>query len=216
MSATSRPVKILVVCSANECRSVYAVDEMRSVGFDSQFDFISAGTQANPGAVRCADAQHSYALTADHLSRVLDAESIAAADLILVMDRDHRARVAEIEPQARFRCFTLREIARLSELLNSAIKREELANSAEFVSLLPANWKSLSMLRRVQWWVNELNEARGFSDPINDDIADAHGADAVSHKETFEAISDAISQFASNTLNALNHGTERQLIAGGQ
>lgn len=215
MTANSRPVRVLVVCTANECRSVYAVDEMRSVGFDSRFSFTSAGTQANPGAPRCVEAQHSFSDPADHFSQVLDSASIAAADLILVMDRDHRARVAEIDPQARFRCFTLPEIARLSELLNSAIKREQMARDAEFVSLLPANWKSLTNLRRVQWWVNELNEARGFSDPVDDAIADAHGTVAAQHKETFEAITQAVSQFATNTLNALNLGADRQLVAGG-
>ena len=215
MSLSNRPVQILVVCSANECRSVFAVDELRSAGFDSRFALVSAGTQANPGAPRCVEAQHHLGEHDLHISRVLDKEAVAQADLILVMDREHRARVAEIDPKARFRCFTLREIARLAELLNSAIKREDFAANAEFVALLPANWKQLSTTRRVQWWVNELNEARGFSDPIDDDIADAHGVDAVEHKIVFSLISSAIIQFAAHTLGAINLNFDRQLVAGG-
>ncbi|MEY2635006.1 MAG: hypothetical protein RIS75_946 [Actinomycetota bacterium] len=216
MSTSHRPVQILVVCSANECRSVYAVDELRSVGFDDRFNLLSAGTQANPGAPRCSEAEHHAGHAQLHTSRVLEKEVIAQADLILVMDREHRARVAEIEPKARFRCFTLREIARLAELLNSAIKREDFAASAEFVALLPANWKQLSTTRRMQWWIDELNEARGFSDPLADDIADAHGVDAVDHKVVFALISESISQFAAHTLGAINLNFERQLVAGGR
>jgi protein-tyrosine-phosphatase len=209
-----RAVKILVVCSANECRSAFAVDQLRAVGFDQGFAYISAGTQANPGAPRCPESHLLEESAAVHSSRVLDVSTIKEADLIVVMDRDHRARVAELDPSARFRCFTLKELARLSVLLNSAIKRGEVAVSAEFESLLPANWKSLALLRRVQWWVKEINEARGFSDPENDDIADAHGNNSESHRDVLEDISQASKMFGENSLGALKHETVLDLVGG--
>lgn len=209
MSSSPDAFKILVVCTANECRSVFAVDQMRAAGFDQGIVYLSAGTQASPGAPRCLESQFSLSEKEIHSSRSLDAEVISTSDLILVMDREHRARVAEIDPKARFRCFTLKEIARLSEMLNSAITRQELAASAGFTSLLPANWKSLSLIRRMEWWVAEANVARGYSVPQDDDIADAHGNHSDSHKAVFEEITFAAKKFGATTLGALNFDSSR-------
>lgn len=48
----------------------------------------------------------------DHRSRTFDADVIAAADLILGMERHHLTELVAISPDAYTRCFTLREFSR--------------------------------------------------------------------------------------------------------
>lgn len=53
--------------------------------------------------------------TSGHVSRQLEAEMVAAADLIVGMAREHVREVAVIDPGALARSFTLKELVRLGE-----------------------------------------------------------------------------------------------------
>lgn len=112
------PVTVLVVCTANICRSPVA-------------EVLLARALAASGDVRVGSAG-LHALTgrplADGMARLLDdpvpgfaarqvtAELVRAADLVLVMTREQRSALVGALPAAVRRTFTLREFADLAAL----------------------------------------------------------------------------------------------------
>lgn len=111
--------RLLIVCTANQCRSpmaqVLAAEQLERRGVDAAV--VSAGTmpggaEASKGAVR-AMARRDLDLTS-HRSQQLDRDTIEAADLVITMERRHIATVAELSITAVERTFTLRELAELS------------------------------------------------------------------------------------------------------
>lgn len=118
--------RILVVCSANSCRSpVIAVALHRSLlmaGLGGDVRVSSAGTNAVPGRAMCeemlgrARAQGLPAVGLEqHRSVVLSDAALAQADLILAADRAVRSGVLrQSGGRARERTFTLREAAQLA------------------------------------------------------------------------------------------------------
>lgn len=115
---------ILVVCTANMCRSPL-VEYMLRDAFEREFGaaasdvlITSAGTRAQPGAPM---APHSETVLAEYGIRPagfgatwLSAELVAEADLVLCATREHRSAAVTLQPRALRRTFTLREFARLS------------------------------------------------------------------------------------------------------
>lgn len=114
---------ILVVCSANVCRSPLAAFVLaRAIGPD--VGVISAGTRAREGQKVCAkvranlerdEAGSRFAL--NHESRRVTADLIDVANLILVPDLANRSLVAQVTPLARHRSFTFREAQVLLDLI---------------------------------------------------------------------------------------------------
>jgi protein-tyrosine phosphatase len=84
----------------------------------------SAGTQgwegsgAQPGSVAAA-AERDIDISG-HVARLLTAEMIREADLVLAMAGEHRDFVEEVEPAALARTFTLKELVRLLDALPAA------------------------------------------------------------------------------------------------
>lgn len=118
-------IRTLVVCTGNICRSPLAAlliaDRNPSVVVGS------AGTHARPGmAVPREIIEISRSLGVDsaavnaHRSRMVTAEDIQSADLILAMARDHRRQVVELVPSAVRRTFTFREFGRLASHVSDA------------------------------------------------------------------------------------------------
>jgi len=117
---------VLVVCSANVCRSPLAAllleDALqRGPAPATGVRILSCGHQADPGQPACADAvrwagAHGFpaARLDRHLSCSLDQVLLASADLVLAVDRRARAAVVRLSPVAAERTFTLREAALLS------------------------------------------------------------------------------------------------------
>jgi protein-tyrosine-phosphatase len=110
--------RVLIVCTANQCRSALGgmilVDRLRELELDVAVD--SAGTHAVPGAgatppTVTAAAALGLDLSA-HESRLADAELVAAADLVLTMERAHVREMVVTDPQAFGRTFTLKEFVR--------------------------------------------------------------------------------------------------------
>ncbi len=107
-------LRLLFVCSANRCRSPMAEALARRTLHrrDIPAEVISAGRmssgyEASPGAVG-AMGRRDLDLS-NHRSAQLDPGTLAAADLILVMEREHLIDVFEIQPTALERSFTLGE-----------------------------------------------------------------------------------------------------------
>jgi len=114
---------ILVVCTGNVCRSPAAEGFLRRalsqrLGADAP-EVASAGTAGWDGsgatheAVR-ASAERGIDIEA-HRARVLTAEQIAGADLIVTMAREHTAAVIAIDRAAASRTFALKQLVRVLE-----------------------------------------------------------------------------------------------------
>jgi protein-tyrosine-phosphatase len=101
-------VKVLFVCTGNICRSPLAEVLLRreaaARGLDG-LEVSSAGTGAWDGAPASEGAylvglEHELDLSA-HRARLLTRDMVRHANLIFTMSRHHRARVQELEPEAR-------------------------------------------------------------------------------------------------------------------
>jgi protein-tyrosine phosphatase len=112
-------LRILVVCTANVCRSPVAerllLQRLTERGIASVV--TSAGTRGGKLAIHddTVAAAHQIGLdVADHRSRRLDAPLIRTegADLVIGMTREHLREVVALEPAAWPRTFTLKELAR--------------------------------------------------------------------------------------------------------
>ena len=109
---------ILIICSANICRSPVAEALLRrrlSDAGHSQVDVSSAGTLGLDGAPA---AEHSVSLLAergldiaDHRSRGLDLAMLEAADLVLAMENGHVGLIQGARPALADRVHRLAEMA---------------------------------------------------------------------------------------------------------
>jgi len=101
-------VKILFVCSGNTCRSPLAeaiTRRLLDTAGRSDVEVSSAGTSAWDGSPASDGAllvgmERGLDLS-QHRSRLLSAEIINEADLILVMSPSHLSRVKELDPDAK-------------------------------------------------------------------------------------------------------------------
>jgi len=114
--------RILTVCSGNVCRSPF-VELLLGQRLAARPDFTvaSAGTIARPGQRMTAEmltVAARYGVPAEaaeaHVAARLDEASVARADLVLGLTREHRAAALRLFPGAVKRVFTLNEFARLA------------------------------------------------------------------------------------------------------
>jgi protein-tyrosine phosphatase len=119
VTARTKPLRLLVVCTGNLCRSPLAASLLRqALGGSAAVEVSSAGTRARPGLPMPDDAVRTLAelggpVDPSFRSRRLSAALIAEADLVLTAERAHRDVVASLERGAWARTFTLVELARL-------------------------------------------------------------------------------------------------------
>lgn len=109
---------ILIVCTANICRSPLAQILMET-GVDERLGIRveSVGTHARGGDPICdlaADrlSSHGYAQQAtSHRARSVEADVMEQAGLILTASREVRSEIVRLSPRVRDRTYTLREAA---------------------------------------------------------------------------------------------------------
>ena len=114
---------ILVVCSANQCRSPLAAACLTRIFATRGLDIAvtsagvnaSTGSSATSGTVRTA--KDLGLDLAEHRSQPTTRELLAGADLILGMERLHLREAVVLERQAFPRSFTLKELVRRGEEL---------------------------------------------------------------------------------------------------
>lgn len=113
---------ILVVCTANICRSPFAELFLRRclhVEGVTSVEVVSAGTAALGGAqphpLTAAELTLRGIDSASFTSRPVDRRVLSSSDLVLTMTRAHRGELLGREPGALRRTFTLREFATLVE-----------------------------------------------------------------------------------------------------
>ncbi len=114
---------VLFVCTANLCRSPMAEQLLRSQLDPRGLNWTvgSAGVQAQPGQPMHRSAalvlNRQGIETNGWMSRRLDADLVAAADLILTATELHRGAVARLDPTAMTRTFTLFQLAYLTQAI---------------------------------------------------------------------------------------------------
>lgn len=135
----SAAARILMVCTGNICRSPYAERVLRQHLPADQVQVGSAGSGAlvdhpiAPDAVILLDELGVDA--AGHRARQLTGDLVREADLVLVLSREHRTAVVRLVPRALRTTFTILEVARLVELVDT----QELGmTTADRVRRLPA------------------------------------------------------------------------------
>lgn len=115
------PTRLLVVCTANICRSPYVEFRLRAAlaaRGERAVAIESAGTHAligEPMAPESTALLEAAGISTDprFRARQLTASMVEGSDVIIAMTREHRSRILELAPAALRRTLTLREFAGL-------------------------------------------------------------------------------------------------------
>ncbi len=110
---------ILFVCTANICRSPMAAALTRrriaEMGLSDQVDVRSAGVRARTGDEACEGAATVLASRdiplGEHLSRPMTDKLLQQADIVLVMEEEHRRSLFYLNPKYLGKVFLLTEMA---------------------------------------------------------------------------------------------------------
>ncbi len=127
---------VLVVCTANVCRSPLAQETLQQGFADlSWLDGVSvqsAGVNAVDDVPMCVVSAEQAAgdpggpgFTDAHRSRPVTRELVEAAGIVLTAEREHRSAIARLAPGSQAKVFTLKEAAALA-----AAAEERLAGGA--------------------------------------------------------------------------------------
>ena len=165
-------MSVLVVCTANVCRSPLAA---RLLGEMLEVPVFSAGSRARFADPACPVASPGVL----HCSVPLERTHVRAASLVLGASREHRSAAVALLPSAQTRAFTLLQAARLAAWL-----------AAEGV-VTPSG---LAPADRLAWWVEELDAARGDAprgDAWDDDLPDSHESSA-HHEDVLPRLTAAV------------------------
>ena len=109
------PVRILYVCTANECRSPFAAALTRQRAGSLPIDVDSAGIDTWRRGVPRTGLALARELGLDlesHVSRPVHPDFLVDYDIVLAMDRSHLRELASAAPEASGRLFTLMQFAR--------------------------------------------------------------------------------------------------------
>ena len=116
-SIYNRRIDVLLLCTANQCRSPMAevmlrhrLEQRGVTATVASAGLYPSGSPATDDAVQVM-ADRGLDLRA-HRSRRIDAELIDDADLIIGMTREHVREIAVVDTEALHRAFTLKELVR--------------------------------------------------------------------------------------------------------
>ncbi|WP_455835291.1 arsenate reductase/protein-tyrosine-phosphatase family protein [Pseudarthrobacter siccitolerans] len=133
------PVKILTVCTGNICRSPVA-ERLLQAGLDQVlpggFEVRSAGTRAmvgDPIQPISADIIRTFGGDPEQFAaRQLTPKILRGVDLVLTMTSGHRGEVLQLDASFLKRTFTIREFARMLDVLDQ--RAESAGNAPEGTS----------------------------------------------------------------------------------
>jgi protein-tyrosine phosphatase len=125
------PVRILVVCTANQCRSPMAEVLLRRALADQGVaaDVVSAGSLPGDVAASAGSARAMARRGLDlggHRSHQVTEDDLVRADLVVCMARRHAREAVVAHPGAWPRTFTLKELVRRGEAAGPRRRDEEL------------------------------------------------------------------------------------------
>ena len=170
-------LRVLVVCTANVCRSPMAGAMLAAMCAEqgAQVEVHTAGIDVSALGVdpRAVALMFERGLDiGNHRPRQLDADAVQGADLILCMTRHHLRHVAATHPGSFPRTFTVRELAR-----RIALRPE---GSAFALASLHEGRTAAQLL----------------GDAPDDDIDDPHGRAATAYFDCLDTLDDALGTIA--------------------
>lgn len=200
---------VLVVCTANICRSPFAAallrSELASIA-QLQLSVESAGTEARGGDPACKGLWIHSGLPVpergDHVSRIVTRELLDSADLILALGASHSSSLAVTSPKARAVTFRLAVASRLASLIASP------GHALTGATVGLPGIDDLDPLSRVPelpqaardrfgWLIAEMNAWRGsVSESESDSVIDPHDAEDDQHPPVASEIIELVSDFA--------------------
>lgn len=191
MSSASQ-FTILFVCTGNVCRSPLAELLLRQSINTILIATLSAGAQAlvghqMPEIQQDIAAQLGVEAPEEHRAQDLTREHVESADLIVAMAREHRSEVAKLSPRALRKTFTLRELARIAEL----VPDEDISFSKGTTNLVE-NMKSLVEAAAVNRGL-----VGGSGTPENDDVIDPYRRSEQTYKESRDQVLTALGDVVS-------------------
>ena len=220
---TDTPLKILLVCTANICRSPFAASLIQHQLADIEgvsFEVSSAGTEARGGDPACPGLWISANLPvparSDQVSRLVTRELIDDVDLILPLADRHSSSLAILSPKARKLTFRLGMAARLAELIASpshaldrSIKPDQALDSLDPLSKVPP--LPAGPRERFGWLVSEMDAWRGsVQDSGNESVPDPHELAADEHPQVQHQISELVASFADSLKATLTAGSSER------
>lgn len=195
---TGAPVRVLMVCTGNICRSpmmeriLQAAVEERGLSVTVS----SAGTWAREGEPMqpfAAATLSDHGLDAGGFQATpLTEAHISAVDLVLTATREHRAQVVGLVPGAVRRTFTLLELARI-------------ASSAPPAAGPSIDSGRAGVLDAVAWAAQMRGSVPRPADGA-DDLGDPLGAPVEVYRERAEAIAGAVEQIVPFLFGSLREG----------
>lgn len=204
--------RILVVCTANVCRSPLAAallaEELfteKGAGPTHGIEISGAGVGAVVGAPACREIRRTAAAQGlpdtalvHHRARQLTVDEVAAAHLVLASDRQVRSTVLRMAPDVSPRVFTLREAAALAEAADDGLGTSGVAPP-----------RGTDAEHRLRDLVAAMHASRGLTEmprtrrllalPVtlrplavhDHDVPDAHQRDLAPHRVVFRLTADA-------------------------
>ncbi|MCZ2819107.1 hypothetical protein O2V63_02045 [Modestobacter sp. VKM Ac-2977] len=117
-AAESPSFAVLLVCTANICRSPAAEALLRAeLAAADDVEVASAGLTARVGSAIAPEMANALAVPVTGFqARQVTSEVVGGADLVLTMTREQRAALVALVPAAVRRTFTLKEFAALVAL----------------------------------------------------------------------------------------------------
>jgi len=163
---------ILIVCTGNVCRSPLAEQLLQiDLGELPGVRVRSAGTHALVSAPMTPESKQiavglGVAHPEGHIARQLRDAEVREADLVLAMSREHRRAAVELVPRVARRAFTVREFARLADVVGDGVFESN-------VPLLTA-----SVAERMRDGVELIASMRGSLPPLDypedEDVVDPY------------------------------------------
>jgi protein-tyrosine phosphatase len=174
------PETVLVVCTANQCRSPIAAALLRRALEGRDVTVVDAGFGAAgfPATSPTIDAAALVDLDLSaHASTTLDADAVADADLILTMERAHVREIVVENGAAWPKTFTLKELARRGEEVGPRPPGEPLAD-----------------------WLAMVHDGRSRTDLLGasplDDVADPTTDRRVDHAGTTQELLELVDEIS--------------------
>ena len=185
MSSASQ-FTVLFVCTGNVCRSPLAELLLHQSINTPAITTLSAGTQAMvghqmPEIQRDIAAQLGLETSEQHRAQQLTLQHIESADLILGMERQHRSEAVKLSPRALRRTFTLREFARITEV----VPNEDISFG-----------ESTDLVENMKVVVEAAAVNRGlvatFEDPEDDNVVDPYRRSQQTYMESRDQVMTAL------------------------
>jgi protein-tyrosine-phosphatase len=180
----NRPLRLLVMCNANQCRSPMAGVLARTIlqrwGVPANVTTCGILDAGYPAVARATAEMRRRGLDlSDHHSQRLDPDLLADTDLVLTMERRQLVALADMDMGAIERSFTLKELADLANLIGRRRPDQSIGD-----------------------WIASAHRAR-FANPLvydtTDDVHDPTGRS----KRAFRATADEISSLLETVLGHL-------------